>query len=234
MSSGSSSSSWSRLGLFSRGEKKVMDLVTANIDHSCETSHHLPQVIFALKSHDREAALKEIKTIADLESKADKMHLDAVRQISSGSFFGGIREDVLQLLEQVDNIEDAAKDSSRIFSQRNIPFEAIDYLLQTDDVLSYISKLIETVEALKVAVLALEEKGSKQKVIELSAAVERREEEADEIRAKVLGNLLTNEIKADALDIIMLKEFLEIADDVADRAEDASDVLLVLVAKGYA
>ena len=31
----------------------------------------------------------------------------------------------------------------------------------------------------------------------------------------------------------MLKDFLNTADDVADNAEDGSDVLQILVAKGY-
>ena len=99
--------------------------------------------------------------------------------------------------------------------------------------MSYVHKLIETVEELKKALKALQEKNAKNNVVKLSVQVERREEEADEIRDSILENLLKNEINVDSLDVVMLREFLVKADDVADNAEDASDVLLTLIAKGY-
>ena len=62
---------------------------------------------------------------------------------------------------------------------------------------------------------------------------EQSEEEADTIRYGILDNLLKNEIGGDVLDIIMIKDFLNTADDVSDNAEDGSDILQILVAKGY-
>lgn len=221
-----------RFSIFSRGENEVLDIVISNLDFSIETARHLTNLVDSLKNQDRTKAAEDAKIIGDMETKADGMHQRAVETISGGSFFGGIREDILGLLEDIDNIADAAKDSSRIFSQRTIPFETVDYLFKSD-VSSFIQKLIDTAEELKVAILALSEKDAKKKVLELATKVERREEEADEIRATILDNLLKNEIKADPLDIILLKQFLEVADDVADSSEDASDVLLVLASKGY-
>jgi hypothetical protein len=37
----------------------------------------------------------------------------------------------------------------------------------------------------------------------------------------------------DAVSVIGLRDFLFASDDIADNAENASDVVLVLVAKGY-
>jgi predicted phosphate transport protein (TIGR00153 family) len=221
-----------RLSFFSRGESKVLSFATSNLDYCIEIAHHLTNLVYALKNHDRAKTLQEVKIISEMETRADEMHQEAVRTISAGSFFGGIREDILSLLEHIDNMADAAKDSSRIFSQRDISFETIDYLFKRD-VASFINKLIESGEQLKLAALALSNKDAKTKVLELSAKVERKEEEADELRAKILDNLLRNEIQADPLDIILLKQFLEVADNVADGAEDASDVLVILIAKGY-
>jgi predicted phosphate transport protein (TIGR00153 family) len=221
-----------RLGVFSRGENEVLGLVISNLDFSIEIAGHLMNVIEALKNHDRARTVDQARIIGEMETKADGMHQEAVKVISGGSFFGGIREDVLELLEHIDNIADAAKDSSRIFTQRNIPFETVDYLFKAD-VVSFINKLVEAAKELKIAVVALSEKEAKIRVLEISTKVERKEEEADEIRASILDNLLKNEIKADPLDIILLKQFLEVADDVADSSEDASDVLVILIAKGY-
>ncbi|MDG7000706.1 MAG: DUF47 family protein [Nitrososphaerota archaeon] len=216
----------------SRGENRILDQVVGHLEASIDAAHHLPILVSALQAHNRAAVLQECKLIGEIETRADALHQKAVEQISSGSFFGGVREDILLLLEEIDNIADAAKDSSRIFLQRDISSSAIDYMFK-QDVLSFVNKLVETAEALKKAVLALREKNAKTEVVKLSVQVERREEEADEIRGSILENLLRNEIKADPLDIVMLREFLETADNVADNAEDASDVLLVLIAKGY-
>ena len=202
------------------------------MDASIEAASHLPTLVSALKEHNRTAVLHECEIIGEIETNADAVHLKAVEEISSGSFFGGVREDILLLLEEIDSIADAAKDSTRIFVQREISNQAVDYMFRKD-VLSYVHKLIETVEELKKALKALQEKNAKNKVVKLSVQVERREEEADEIRDSILENLLKNEINVDPLDIVMLREFLVKADDVADNAEDASDVLLTLIAKGY-
>lgn len=202
------------------------------MEASIEAAGHLPALISALKEHNRTAVLHECKLIGEIETKADAMHQKAVEEISSGSFFGGVREDILLLLEEIDNIADAAKDSSRIFVQRDISNQAVDYMFRKD-VLSFVDKLIETAEALKKALHALRERNAKAEVVKLSVQVERREEEADEIRGSILENLLKNEVNADPLDIVMLREFLETADEVADNSEDASDALLALVAKGY-
>jgi predicted phosphate transport protein (TIGR00153 family) len=218
--------------VFSRGENAVLTLVISNLDFSIETARHLISVVEALRQHDRTKVVEEAKNIAEMETKADGMHQTAVKTISRGSFFGGIREDVLELLEDIDSIADAAKDSSRVFSQRGVPFETIDYMFKAN-VGSFIRKLIEAAEELRNAVMALSEKDAKTRVVEIAAKVERKEEEADEIRAEILDNLLKNEVKADPLDIILLKQFLEVADNVADYSEDASDVLVVLIAKGY-
>ena len=160
----------------SRGENRILDQVVGHLEASIDAAHHLPILVSALQAHNRAAVLQECKLIGEIETRADALHQKAVEQISSGSFFGGVREDILLLLEEIDNIADAAKDSSRIFLQRDISSSAIDYMFK-QDVLSFVNKLVETAEALKKAVLALREKNAKTEVVKLSVQVERREEE---------------------------------------------------------
>ena len=70
-------------------------MILRNLDLSMRTSKHLIPIIDALKNHGYDDALKEDATISDLESKVDTLHLSTVVYVSSGSFFGGIREDLL-------------------------------------------------------------------------------------------------------------------------------------------
>ncbi len=218
------------LGFLSRGERELIDNALANLDISIDAASHVLALVNALKEHNYETVHEEARQIGELETKGDAAHQKLVGSICTGSFFGGIREDFLSLVEQIDNIADAAKDSSKIFAQRKISDEAIDYLFK-GDVASFISQCIETAKLFRQAIASL--KKNKKEVIRLANEIERSEEKADSIRGKVLENLLMNEIGADTLDIILLKDFLNIADSIADHSEDGSDVLLMLVAKGY-
>ena len=150
--------------------------------------------------------------------------------MNSSLCVGGIREDFLNLLEKIDSIADEAKDAGKIFHQRHVPKEMVDYLFR-GDVVSFISTCVKTTELFRESILTLEK--DKRAVLSLVEKVEESEEVADTIRYAILEHLFKNEIRGDVLDIIMLKDFLNTADDVADNAEDGSDILQIILAKGY-
>ena len=85
--------------------------------------------------------------------------------------------------------------------------------------------------SLKEAITALEK--NKDEVLSLTEKVEEKEADADDIHHSIVRHLYGNEINAKSLDIIVLTDFLHIADDIADYSEEASDVLVILIAKGY-
>ncbi|MDG6999296.1 MAG: DUF47 family protein [Nitrososphaerota archaeon] len=201
-----------------------------NLDVSIDAAKHVQLQLSSLQKYDYETVNAEYKTIAALEEKGDELHRSLVKEIVTGSFFGGIRTDFLNLLEYIDNIANAAKDAGKIFYLRHIQKETVDYLFKRD-VAGFIATCVKTAELFRESILSLEKE--KIDVLVQADKVERSEEEADGIRYGVIENLLKNEINADVLDIIMLKDFLNIADGIADNAEDGSDVLQILVAKGY-
>jgi predicted phosphate transport protein (TIGR00153 family) len=217
-------------GFFSRGERQILERVIRNLDVSIDAARHLLKLVISLQKYDYDDVNAEYKVIADLEEKEDELHRSLVREIATESFFGGIREDFLNLLEKIDSIADEAKDAAKIFHQRHVPKETVDYLFR-GDVISFISTCLKATELFRESILALEK--DKREVLSLVEKVEESEEAADTIRYSILDNLFKNEIGGDVLDIIMLKDFLNTADDVADNAEDGSDILQVIVAKGY-
>lgn len=217
-------------GFFTRGERLVLEKVIRNLDVSIDAARHVQLQLTALKKYDYDNVNAEYRVIATLEEKEDDLHRSLVKEIVTGSFFGGIRTDFLNLLECIDNIADDAKDAGKIFYLRHVKKETIDYLFK-QDVDAFIASCIKTTELFRESILALER--SKIDVLAQVDQVEKSEEEADAIRYGVEENLLKNEINADVLDIILLKDFLNIADGIADNAEDGSDVLQILVAKGY-
>ena len=217
-------------GFFSRGEREILEKVVRNLDVSIDAARHLQNQVASLQKYDYDDVNAEYRIIAALEEKGDELHRTLVREIATESFFGGIREDFLNLLEKIDSIADEAKDAAKIVHLRRIPKGTVDYLFR-GDVVSFIVTCVKTTELFRESILALEK--SKAEVLSLVEKVEQSEEEADAIRYGILENLLKNEINGDVLDIILLKDFLNTADDVADNAEYGSDVLQILVAKGY-
>jgi predicted phosphate transport protein (TIGR00153 family) len=217
-------------GFFSRGERQILEKVIRNLDVSIDAAGHLLNLVISLKKYDYDAVNAEYRIIADLEEKGDELHRTLVREIATESFFGGIREDFLNLLEKIDSIADEAKDAGKIFHQRHVPKEMVDYLFR-GDVVSFISTCVKTTELFRESILTLEK--DKRAVLSLVEKVEESEEVADTIRYAILEHLFKNEIRGDVLDIIMLKDFLNTADDVADNAEDGSDILQIIRAKGY-
>ena len=213
-----------------RGEHDILTRVIAMLDISIDASRHLLSQVQFLRKYDYEAVNREYEAIDDLEAQADREHRALVREICSGSFFGGIREDLLALLELIDNIADSAKGAGEIFYELQIPKPVIDYLFK-EDVQAFISTCVATAELFKSAIQALEKNRSE--VLSLAEKVEESEERADEIHSKIIKHLFKNEIDAKSLDVVMLKDFLITADSVADNSEHGSDVLLILVAKGY-
>jgi predicted phosphate transport protein (TIGR00153 family) len=217
-------------GFAIHGEQAIMTRILSMLDTSIDASRHVLSLVQFLRKYDYAAVNNEYKIIDGLEDQADREHRSLVREICGGSFFGGIREDLLNLLELIDNIADSAKGAGQIFHELELSKPVIDYLFK-EDVEGFISTCIETAELFKKSIQALERNQSE--VLSLAEQVEESEERADEQQYRVVKNLFRNEINAKSLDIVLLKDFMITADGIADNSEHGSDNLRILVAKGY-
>lgn len=206
------------------GILRLLDTVAATVD-SFEAS------VSAWASGDAKSASEMAARVSDGETKADGIHRELNQKIAEGAFFGGVREDILDLMEKIDNIADSAKDASRFLSaDSHLGTQAKD-ILGSAEAKSFLAALKNAVAALVTLVRALER--GKKEALEKVNAVEDFEEEADTHKDAFLKNLFSAYQSMDAVTVIQLRDFVFVADDVADNAEDASDVILVLIAKGY-
>jgi predicted phosphate transport protein (TIGR00153 family) len=165
------------------------------------------------------------------EKEADEVHKELSTQIAEGAFFGGIREDMLNLLEKIDNIADSAKDASRFLeSEASLDAFALSFL-RSDEMAKFVANLKKAVHTLSDLVAAF--RTSRKEILERLHGVEEFEEAADTNKDQLMKQLFSNDVQPNPITVIQLRDFLFVADDIADNAEDASDVVLVLVAKGY-
>jgi len=214
-----------------RREEEVFDFIEKQLNLTIAAVDHLSISLKYLKALDFGAFKRNYSEIDYLEKKADDIHRKIVEEICEGAFFGGIREDLLNMLEKVDNIADSAKDSAKILMLRKLEDEIINYVFEDDDLIDFLSNCLTSVMKLKEVINGLGK--GRHFAFEHVEDVERYEEKADELKARVLDRIFEKAEEFNVLSVMQLKDFINIADDIADNAEDASDIVLILIAKGY-
>jgi predicted phosphate transport protein (TIGR00153 family) len=161
---------------------------------------------------------------------ADDIHREAVIQIAQGAFFAGMREDFLDLIEQVDDIADASQDAARAIAEAPIEPKIFEYLQNADPTLR---QLVDCIDG--CVTILVESIGSLRTNAELavnkSLEVEKAEEAADQIKSELISRLSTHRQDMDALTYLQVKEVILKLDEVADAAENCSDLVITIVVK---
>ncbi len=221
------------LGFLSVGkkEKAIFDGILNLIDVVAEAVDLFEQSVSSFAKGDTETAEGLVKRVLDAETRADSTHRNLSLQVAEGAFFGGVREDILNLMERIDDIADSAKDAARFLASDSHLEEGARAVLGSENMKLFLADLKSAVASLKelVAILKVGRKEALAKV----QSVEEFEEEADTHKDAQLKELFAVAHSMDSVTVIQLRDFIFMADNIADNAEDASDVILVLLAKGY-
>ena len=217
---------------FSRKEGGILRAVEGNLRLVREIEQEMPGLVAAVADGDVPSCRGRRDRIFELESSAGEVRRQLSTQIAEGAFFGGVREDMLNLLEKIHGIADKAKDAARLITLAEVSDPKARDVLRSEDMRQFLDNLDLAVVALQRLVEGL---GIDRKtVLERVHSGEEYEEKADTFKQNLLAALFEKSNGGiDPVTVILLRDFLFSADDVADSAEDASDVALVLVAKGY-
>jgi predicted phosphate transport protein (TIGR00153 family) len=216
---------------FSRKEGSIMRQVRDELLIVRETEQEIPGLLAAIAEADFEAALLRRNRIFQLETRASKARREVSEKIAEGAFFGGVREDIINLLEKIEKIADKAKDAARLITLVQITDAKAREIMRSEAMKQFLNSLDLAVEALQGVVEAFEI--DRKDVLEGVKAVQENEEQADGFKQEVLAALFDRTRAIDPVTLILVRDFVFCADDVADNAEHASDIALVLVAKGY-
>jgi len=172
-----------------------------------------------------------VKKVFDAETKADKIHREQSLSVAEGAFFGGVREDILNLMERIDDIADSAKDAARFLSSDSRLGDEARTILASENMRLFLADLKSAVGALRELVRAM--KAGRKQALAVIEKVEDFEEEADAHKDALLKDLFRQAETMNSVSVIQLRDFTFMSDNIADNAEDAGDVILVLLAKGY-
>ena len=212
-------------------ESAIIEGVKRHLATVRRTVQAFSEAVNAAAKGDRTGTASHIDDVLRTETEADTIHRELSLRIAEGAFFGGVREDILELLERIDNIADSAKDAVRYLSSDTALLEEGRPIFTSDSMRLFLTNLDSAVEALSTLVAAFD-KGRKE-ILSKVHAVEEFEEEADSAKDALLKELFGKAESMSPVTVIQLRDFVFMADNIADNAEDASDVILVLVAKGY-
>jgi len=195
-----------------------------------KTTELLVKLTEALNIQDQESVKALSEQIAHIEREADDLRRSIEWMISKGEVFLSLREDYLRLIDRVDKIASAAKDAARTISLRKVKEAEMEELLRDGFDLTKMAKgaddivvsLINAIHLLNI---------DYHKAFEKAHEVEREEEGLDDIKLELLRKLHENEDKISPLTYTQLREFILQIDQIADYAEDAADVVAIMVTK---
>jgi len=223
-----------RFKLIGTKERRVLDLISDHFGVVVRTVQQLKPILEAAKVGDWKSVEETADKISELETLADGLHRDAVVAVSQGAFFSGTREDFLELMEKNDEVADAAQNAARILGE--YPIEGRAFLVLFDETGATLddmfTKLLTEVHLLEESIRALETDA--EIAVSKALLVERAEEEGDEVKNRLIKSIFRRKSELDVLTVLQLRDFVLKLDDIADAAEDASDLVISLVAKAEA
>jgi predicted phosphate transport protein (TIGR00153 family) len=209
-------------------------MILSHLAVAADAVAELRPLLDRARAEDWSGVRDSARRIAQLETRADEMHREAVVRIARGAFFSGTREDFLRLMEADDQIVDRVKDAARILADAPLPAGIASMLFGEGNVpaLDIVSRIRTSLTTLADAIRALETDAKV--AVDKAIATELAEEEADDVKARLLSRIADHRSELDPLVVIQLRDFVLQLDNVADAAEDASDVVVELVAKAEA
>ena len=161
-----------------------------------------------------------VQKIKDIEHKGDDMTHAVVIKLNQTFITPFDREDIHALASALDDVLDyinSAADRLLMYKITSTPNDALklaDVIVRQSDELSKAVSLLEK---------------NQQKVLEHCVEVNRLENEADAVARDAIGHLFQDE--KDPIQLIKIKELLEVLETATDKAEDAANVLETVILK---
>ncbi|ASJ06051.1 TIGR00153 family protein [Thermococcus pacificus] len=210
--------------IFGGKESSVFETIEDHLKVVNESLVAFRELMVAYLEKDLERAKAFEREVDKLESKADTLRRSIETMLYEGAFLPANRGDYVRLSELIDQVADAAESAAHtlVLARPKIPEEL------KDEILGLVDSAIETYKVLIDAVNALN--SDVDRAIELAKAVEDAEEEADDVEYEVKSKVFESETITTYAKLIWNQILTKIG-DIADRAEDASDQVMLMAIK---
>lgn len=195
---------------------------TKFFDMFAEMSSNLTEGATALRDllKDYQNVTAGVQKVKDIEHKGDDLTHAVLIKLNQTFITPFDREDIHRLASSIDDVLDfvnSAADRLIMYKIQSVPNAAIelaDIIVRQSDEISKAVHLLEK---------------NPQKVLEYCVEVNRLENDADTVARDAIGKLFDN--ATDPIQLIKIKELLEVLETATDKAEDAANVLETVVLK---
>ena len=210
--------------IFGGKENNVFKAIDEHLDAGGLTIKKLCELMETYLAGDIEKAEVLMKEVEDQERVADELRREIEAMLYQGAFLPVNRGDYARLSELIDSVADAAESAAHalILAKPKIPSDLKKEILDLLNASLETYKLVET----SVKMLNTNVDGA----IEYAKKTELAEEDADKIEYALLRKVFESERITTFAKLIWNQVVTKIG-DIADRAEDASDQVLLIALK---
>lgn len=202
-------------------ENRFFLLFNQTTENLVQAAEVLQKVLSTENQTDREVFIHKIK---ELEHAGDELTHQIFKTLNSSFITPFDREDIHSLTTAIDDILDYIDASSNAI-----------YLFKVQVISQEIKNLgvliLKVTKELDVAVRKLQHMKNPQGIIDSTISINKLENEADIVFNNSMASLFAE--TKDAIEMIKLKEILQLLEMATDKAEDASNVLESIVVKAF-
>ena len=208
-------------------ETEVEKLSKLHVELVYQCVYKLVDVMEHFYEHNIDSVDDGVNEVTRIEKEADDIRRKMEIEFFKGAFLPFDREDRINLAEQVDAVADSVQSTAYAISLGKITFPESF----REDFTELVKISCDTVALLRDCIEMLD--------TDLGAAlskthdIEKKEDEGDIVERRIISRLYdayrTDEVSI--LKFIELKDITEKIGNIADRAEDASDRVPIIVAK---
>ncbi len=204
-----------------RRKSRVLEIAYRQMTIALDTVNDLEKAITAASDREIEKARNTIERLFKVEEEIDSLRRTVFEELTKGSISKD-REDIMNLVKNLDKMADHVKDSARnilVLLDADVPMELWKALSEMS------SGIASTAATLRESLKNLGENNSRAR--ELSEKVEEEEKKVDEKFLEIKSLLLKHgEMNPSVL--LILKDLLDSMEEATDRCADTGDYIRVL------
>jgi predicted phosphate transport protein (TIGR00153 family) len=204
-----------------RRKSRVLEIAYRQMTLALDTVNDLEKAVTAASDRDKETARTTIERLFHVEEEIDNLRRTVFEELTKGSESRD-REDIMNLVKNLDKMADHVKDSARdilVLLDEDIPVELWKAFSEMS------SGIVSTAATLRESLKNLGENNSRAR--ELSEKVEEEEKKVDEEFLEIKSLLLKHSMINPSI-LLILKDLLDSMEEATDSCADTGDYIRIL------
>lgn len=206
-----------------RRKTKVLEIAHRQMTVALDTVNDLERALKAALAGDKETAKTTIERLFVVEEEIDGLRRTVFEELTRGNLSPKDREDIMNLVKNLDGMADRVKDSARdvlVLLDADIPKEVWKAFTDMS------SAVVRTAAMLRESLRSLGEDNSRARA--MSEKVEEEENKVDKKHLETKSLLLRYGEEINPAALLILKDLLDSMEEAADRCADTGDYIRVL------